>query len=452
MASKKGIQSSMLGQILYGSAVNAVRSQASTKQWQRIVKAARQRGVTIDSLISGVPAPLQARTQSGILAQAKKTVASQYKPVFDGLSSQKQQVQALDAKRASDNQQYRDWLAQQSGALRTARDTFASAINERQQSLADQIQANYATAAQQAAANNAARTGSTTLGNQEQTAAQSAVSPQQNYAGALANNQQQATLAAERSGGDRLAVATANSEAAQAATDAKRQSDTWKALQDIATELTKQTSMQSADTQKEVSRLNDQELTKANALMQNNMAQATLGQKSEAAKLQAALDELKLGETARHNKANEQNTAESNRIRAGALTLNISAQQFKQMESDRNYQLAVKKYGAAQAKDRYLRQHGLGTYAKNGASPTRPLTMAQQNKVFSDINQARGMIQALAAKKFPTGQIRSALASKGFSREIVNSAMDLESIGKLSSANVDALHRLGVKIQGRLPY
>jgi hypothetical protein len=94
-------------------------------------------------------------------------------------------------------------------------------------------------------------------------------------------------------------------------------------------------------------------------------------------------------------------TATANRQAANTRAANSLAQQ--KMESDRTYQLDKDKFGAAQAKDRYQKAHGLGPYAPPKSSSSagstgtaaKPMTPAQQRSVENQIARIQARFQWL---------------------------------------------------------
>lgn len=69
------------------------------------------------------------------------------------------------------------------------------------------------------------------------------------------------------------------------------------------------------------------------------------------------LDELRLGETIRSNKAREGLTRSGQKV-------TVRGQNIAKMNADRRFQLDVKKFGRSKAKDNYQRRHKVGPYSK----------------------------------------------------------------------------------------
>lgn len=88
----------------------------------------------------------------------------------------------------------------------------------------------------------------------------------------------------------------------------------------------------------------------------------------------------------------------------------------------------------------------------------RWLSQADQTRWFGELERARVALRSLTGpieledgttKTLGTGEIRDALVSRGFHKDLVNSAFDLEKLGRLSRPNVQALHRMGLRIGRR---
>jgi hypothetical protein len=167
-----------------------------------------------------------------------------------------------------------------------------------------------------------------------------------------------------------------------------------------------------------------------------------------------------------------------NALTTRAQNIALNGQQLAQMRSDRTYQLDVQKFGAGQAKDAYLRSHGLGAYrVPTGAklpatTPTgqRTQTPAQQQKAFGQIDTLRQLITdaqrplsqkdatALGMKpgqRLTEQQIRGLLADgrnparTRFDPALVDSAYALNGWGYLTNKQITELNKLGLIIGNR---
>jgi len=298
-----------------------------------------------------------------------------------------------------------------------------------------------------------------TLGNQEAAAATSAAQPQASYVGNLAANAQQYNNATASLGASMLSSSAANAAAAQAASDARRQSDTQQSLNDLSNTRLRLLGSRAADIAREFDSLRSNESTKANALAQLNLASDQLGEKSYEARLDAQLRRQQMTATAKQ-KAADRRTRRA--IADQTASVQLSAQQIRARNDDRQYQLNVRKFGAAQARDMYLRTHGLGPYAKRrGASG---LTQIANNRITSQIQNAHTVVNFLRGARLTDAQIRSALGTGGrftgsagrrvawgaMPDAVIDAAFNLANprLPALTNVTVQRLHRLGYTIGG----
>jgi hypothetical protein len=160
----------------------------------------------------------------------------------------------------------------------------------------------------------------------------------------------------------------------------------------------------------------------------------------------------RITETTRHNKASEKNTRRS-------------------IKAQRNSPSAQK----TKADLAFFKKHGYypptGKPKKNSADskdkPTQgpgSITSGQENTLAKPVDNATSWVRRLKAQGKSQAQIRqvllsglSAKSSDGkstlnipkFDTYAVNAAMDLGFLGGLSAANVKALHKMGVHVNGR---
>jgi hypothetical protein len=168
----------------------------------------------------------------------------------------------------------------------------------------------------------------------------------------------------------------------------------------------------------------------------------------------------RIKETVRHNKASEHNTAAQRRATAKAkgLTVNAygyTAKQWAAFSPDqrRKIMAQVKKEQRAPGKGK----DGKPTQGPGSISPS------EENTIAKPVDNAASWARKLQRQGKSQGQIRqlllqglSAKSSEGatltipkFDAYAVNAAMDLAFRGGLSPANVRALHRMGVHVNGR---
>lgn len=314
--------------LLHGPRAASVKSQVSPDQWQRLVRAAHKRGVTVDSFLQGGPRSLMQRTPSSIRHEAQRTISTAYRPVFQTLSDQERKVKAIDAKRASDNQYYLDWLSAQTAKLNAGAQAGESAIQNRQDAIQNEIAQAYGALPGQLQAQSAARAGNVSDPTENtQVGAQVAGGMSRDLG--LINAERTATtdqIANTQAARQQL---TGDNAAFIASLDAKRQADTNDQLTGISDKRLQAAQQKAADATQEVARIKSQQIDVANA---NRDYQAVL-EKLGISKAQTKLDKAKLGETVRHNKAAE-------RIRNKQLGIDIINANTQAKNADINQQNA----------------------------------------------------------------------------------------------------------------
>lgn len=296
----QGISRDAMQSLLHGPQVASVKSQLSPHQWQRVVRAAHKRGVTVESFLQGGPTSLMQRTPSSIRQEAQRTISTAYRPVFQTLSDQERKVKAIDAKRASDNQYYLDWLSAQTAKLNAGAQAGESAIQNRQDAIQNEIAKAYGALPGQLQAQSAARAGNVSDPTQNTRVAAQVAGGMSRDLG-LINAERTATTdqiantqaARQQLSGDNAAFI--------ASLDAKRQADTNDQLTDIGDKRLQAAQQKAADAAQEVARIKSQQIDVANA---NRDYQAVL-EKLGISRAGVELDKAKLGETVRHNKAAE---------------------------------------------------------------------------------------------------------------------------------------------------
>jgi hypothetical protein len=263
-----------------GARAYATKKKVSAGRWKRIVGEAHKRGFTVDSYLdTNKPDALKARTRSGIAAEASKTMSEAYKPVEAELTQEESRVKSIDDKRKRDNQYYLDWLT-----ARTAeRNTHAAAADQKLIDTSKQIQDE--TAAQHAQARDQLMQGAAAtpgnVSNPQQSTALNDKSEEKRGIDLVANARQD-TANTVASSQKRQAADQAINFAQIAASESRRFSDTANRLKDVADGRTKAALSKGADTAKEISRLLDVEIDKANSNREFDAALEKLGIQSDA--------------------------------------------------------------------------------------------------------------------------------------------------------------------------
>lgn len=169
----------------------------------------------------------------------------------------------------------------------------------------------------------------------------------------------------------------------------------------------------------------------------------------------------RITETTRHNKAQEHNTAASRRAAAKAKGQTVNAYGYTAKEWAA-FTPEQRQQKMAQVKKEQRAPH----QGKNAPKPTTgpgSITQGQENTLVKPITNATSWVRRLKAQGKNQAQIRqvllSGLSAKGsngvalnipkFDTYAVNAAMDLGFLGGLSAANVKALHKMGIHVNGR---
>ena len=156
------------------------------------------------------------------------------------------------------------------------------------------------------------------------------------------------------------------------------------------------------------------------------------------------------------------NDQAKNALTLRGQNITISRNQQLAMQSDRTYQLDAKKFGAAQAKDAYLRSHGLGPYKPSSASlpkftPTGTPTLSpvEQQQRFAQIDALRQLIRDGQQHGQNEQQIRGFLADGQnpakvrYDPALIDAAYALDGWGFLTPFQVTNLNKLGLIVGNR---
>lgn len=426
---------------LYGAAGGYMLT-LNRRQRVQIKKLAAKRGLTVTGLLQNVPEPLRERSSAGLQAQALKTVGAAYAPAEAALSSRQTAINALDAKRKTDNQYYSDWLTNQQRASDAVSATSDAALLTQAAQLHGDAQA-AGNANQQQAIAQATTTPGGVSDPSQSTALQQGLSANTTKSVGAADIANAGAVSQVARSGAQRATLQASNYAQAAALEARRQGDTYSSLAKLADDTTAEKLNKAADINKEVSRLLDNEVTKA----QNNEQTAMLGQKLNIQQSQFAQSlALKKGAL----KVSQKNAATA-----------LTRAEHAAMLGDARFKLDQAKYGDTKAKDIYLRQHKLGPY-KPAAGGKNGISLGQRTssrKQITSINNAVSTIKQLESQKsggkpLTSTQIRAFLNSPkgannpygGFERVITNAAYDIRVFGHLSPQNYQTLKAAGVLI------
>lgn len=255
------------------------------------------------------PGPLAPVPVNELRRQAQHLMRNIYRPEFRNLHQQERRLQAIAAKRAHDNKFYLNWLQTKSSELQAnARAADQQLMKAQQQihadtasaygGLRDKLVTQGATHVETVSDPNKAASFDIS---EEALAALSDVG---------AERQRSADMIGSKAQTQRLA--TASNFAMMAAADANRQADLWKGLSKVSSARTKLKLDRAAATAKEVARLLDREIQKAEIKGKLKQGAQSLALQAQAQSLDAQrldLDYDKAAETARHNQATEDQAA-----------------------------------------------------------------------------------------------------------------------------------------------
>jgi hypothetical protein len=388
----------------YGPISTSVKHQVSGKQWNKLTKAAHAQGNTIESYLNpSIPRPLKERTPQSLRAQANTTISQSYAPAEKTLSDNESRIKAIDDKRKTDLNYYNQWLTDQNAKLdaaaRTSDATLGTTLSSIQgdihsgaQAVKGQVLSNVQNAPGTVTTNVAAQATQPGLLDAAEQRASEQIGARQT-AGAYGVNQAE---------GDRQIGAAANF-ATIAAQNAKRIGDTWTALQGVADDRGKLVLSKAADAAKEVNRLLDAEVTKAQSNRDYGLLQNKLQSQQQQFNTTAYLKKLGISTSAK-TAAGAQATSRRGQdlTNAAALTrINAQAirdannQSFKDSQFSARYGISRSTWNAFDDKQKqdYLKsahKQGIlagGKNAKNASGRTGKEKITQDNydKAFSRI-------------------------------------------------------------------
>jgi len=422
-------------QIRLGPEIAALKARTPRQQWRRIVRGAHARGLTVAGAVTpGIPDSMRERTKKSLTEQARKTVADQFKPVEVELDQRETRVKALDAKRASDEDHYRRWLASGHDKLRAQARSADTMLLQHERDTAQQLQAGLAQTQAQAHANAAGNAG--VISNTQQSTALDISDVAQRETGKLAA-QRQRSRDLVGTGDKQAAVATAAAFAAAAAADGKRQSEIWEELGKVSDARGKLKAEFGSETAKEIARLIDQETDKASRNREFAAAADKLGldtekftaqQKNEDRKYKTELRKYRLDKWIAENK-----------------------DEVARTKIDLDYDKIAAANGRAAA-DRALRKELDRRRAASGDDRAANSTQIRRSEEqYETVNTALGELRRLHGKSTNIHTFRQRLREKGWSDPVIDIAEDLRrNGGKLSARGRAKARAIGIRNPERL--
>lgn len=315
-----------------GPIASQVKSQVTPKRWARLVKQAHARGFAINSYLDpNTPDPLKQRTQASIAKQAERTVATAYAPAAAELNARETQLNSLAAKRKSDNEYYANWLSQKNADLMTAQNAatqqLSAGIDQIHKQTADALGAQPAQAQAEAAQTHGAISD---FGTSKALTVDLDANKLHELSNLAASGQAYKEGAALGTAG--LASTQANSFAFLAGQAAKQNADQFSELSKVADARQKLVLDKAAAANTEVSRLLDNETSKASQNRNYQAAAEKLGlegdkltEKTHVDAAKIANDARRAAETKRHNQQQE----DAANVRNGISQQNADTSYYK---------------------------------------------------------------------------------------------------------------------------
>lgn len=420
MATKKP---SLADVVRLGQEVATAKANASKKDWRAILKAAHARGVTVAGALSGGDPELQARTKASLQKQAEAATKAAYAPAYSDLDTQEKGVNALAAKRKTDNEAYNQWLATQRDTLQGEARAADAALGARLQTIQTDTQDAWKKTAAQAQLEAGA-----SAGRVSETADSNALNSLGSAAAASNERMAASRTAAVQQSGNAVAsmnVAGAAMLAATAADEAKRQGDQVTGLQKVTDARTKYKLDQVADVTKSFNDLLSEEATKAQTRLDTSIAADKLGveqDKLDYAKIKDAKDYKLASKKLDLDKWVEANKATADKAKTDLGYAQIVAQQGK-AAADAALKKWVTKYNKTHAQ---------------AVNPTPTKVTPSEKRVsqtqYSVVNNVLKQLVDLH-KRYPSGKskagtgLRAILMKRGYDTTIIDIAEDLRKNG-----------------------
>ncbi len=320
---------------------------------------------------ASAPNWLAPQSAQQLASQATKTISSAYAPQYQNLAQQTKTAQGLSDKRSADNKYYLSWLDTQMSAIQAHADASNQALISAEQGLSNQQQGLYATqSADQVAAANA-RAGNVS-NNAQSTPLTTGIQQSEAAGTGLLGSAEKNVLANAGTNTNALAATRANNYGFIGAAESKQLADLNTTLTSIGNARSTLATKQTADTAKEIARLQGVEIAKAQSNRNFDVAAQ------------------KLGVTVANTNSEIQTRAATTATGQKNAATAAQRAQDSQMNADRNYQLNVAKFNSATAKDIYQRDHQLGAYRPSSAGVVKPLSPTSQEAYYNKIDKVAG--------------------------------------------------------------
>lgn len=418
---------SLVDTIRFGEDIATLKANRP-RQWQKIRNIAKRRGVTIPSLLSGAPEPLQEKSAAGIRREAINTVAASYAPQRAELSRREKANAALAVKQAQDNAAYRMWLDGQVGLLRAQAGAANTALEQTRTRISDELkQAQAGVTAELATRLADAKVNA----DPTQSNALAAVPAAQQAALERSSAEEEHSAKLQNIGATQLETSNAALIATAAVQAALAQADQSKRAGELSAASTDLGLRQAADTQALRLQLRGENAQIAQGNREYGLAARQLGLKRREvdADLRKAILDYRL-ETKQFNldKWVARHQVEADRLK-------------REIEYDK----IASREGIAAA-DRALRDRISQRGSGGGAGGATAAEREQSRQTYSDIQTAKTLlVQKMASGKSERQARLEMIRNLGASDVVVDVALDLiRNDGKLSRAGARKARRAGV--------
>jgi hypothetical protein len=282
---KSHLTHEQMQRVLLGAGADPVQvwMRASPRQRQILKHRANQRGVTPAGLIQGGPRALQERSPRGIRQEAVRRIGSAYAPAATELDEREKRILNLDVTRQQDEEAYRNWEMTQQQRLTAASSAASQVLQDTLAGLAQEAQG---------------------LQNDVDPLVQAQLGPEHQHSVANVLLEQVAAARDRSQGAESSKFLEENVQASGQARAARRASETSASLADVNTERKTLAASKRADTIKEIARLADNEIGKAQ------------GNRDFAAALQKlGIDRAKVGLDVKKEKNDQRNEKADRRLK-----------------------------------------------------------------------------------------------------------------------------------------
>jgi hypothetical protein len=416
----------------FGTAVAEVKAKTPPAVWKAFVAQSNKKGFTVAGMLSAAPPALRERTARSLRDEAKKTVATAYKPVDAALNDQERKLRALDAKRTTDNQYYMQWLTSENAKINTAARAADTLLGQRAQQIHDDSQSAWAAVQPDALA---AMQGASTVSDPNQSSAMADIAAARAKGTGAAENALTENAAIRAAGASQSAMMDRAVLSGANAMESKRHADFQAGISKIFDAKAAAKIDRAKDHISTLGSLKNAELDKA-SMMQDFVAVAErLGLEREGLTWKKIVEQAKLAD------------ADADRNQSAADKAADRAIKEARLEYDRG-KADLNKDGVTDAKDLKLKESIEAMYGKkDGKKPPTDGAKKQSATQIGYVSTARGLLVDLNSGVLkPAAGIsyRQYLRKRGFNDAQIDVAEDLRKNGVLSGRGLIKAKQLGI--------